>query len=113
MKPIKLTNLAAPTPAPPLAKPAAPTPVPLPGDAIHAERTHLFLEGIHVATVTVAVYEDEPIQPPRPGYNSHFLRAEGRFIDTHYSVRSVEGGPEGAVKQFKHSLEERMRKGKV
>ena len=40
--------------------------------------------------MTVAVYEDEPIQPPRPGYNSHFLRAEGRFIDTRYSVRSVE-----------------------
>jgi hypothetical protein len=111
MKPIKLTNLDAPTP--PAPEPAQPAAVPVPGDAIHADRVHLFLDGIHVATVTVAVYEEEPIQPPRPGYNSHFLRAQGRFIDTVYSARSAEGGPEGALQAFKRSIEERMRKGKL
>jgi hypothetical protein len=111
MKPIKLTNLDAPTPPGP--EPAQPAAVPVPGDAIHADRVHLFLDGIHVATVTVAVYEEEPIQPPRPGYNSHFLRAQGRFIDTVYSVRSAEGGPEGALQAFKRSIEERMRRGKL
>ena len=113
MKPIKLTNLDAPAPAPPTPAPTKPAPVPVPGDAIHADRVHLFLDGIHVATVTVAVYEEEAIQPPRPGYNSHFLRAQGQFIDTVYSVRSPEGGPEGAVQAFKRAIEERMRKGKL
>lgn len=111
MKPIKLTHLDAPAPGSPA--PAKPAPVPIPGDAIHADRANLFLDGIHVATVTVVVYEEEEIQPPRPGCNSHFLRARGRFIDTTYSVRSVEGGPEGAVHSFKRSIEERMRKGKL
>jgi hypothetical protein len=113
MKPIKLTHLDAAPPAPPTPAPAKPAPVPVPGDAIHADRVHLFLDGIHVATVTVTVYEEAAIQPPRPGYNSHFLRAQGRFIDTVYSVRSAEGGAEGAVQAFKRSIEERMRRGKV
>ena len=70
----------------------------------------LEMEGIHIGTVKVKIFEGPPVHVKTQGVNANILIARGTFHDKQYEVKTSRGGVEGAIEELKRKILSELKK---
>ena len=72
---------------------------------LYEGKLQITLAGFDAGHAVVVVRQGEPVHPPRPDHNEHFMVAEADYAGTAYTVTSGKGGVPEVLEELKAKIE--------